>query len=187
MKGIPNILFITSDQQNPNFLGIFDDRLKTPNLDRLAKEGITFTRSYVSCPLCTPARATWITGQYPFTHGAWSVGTNLDKSCLSLPKILSKNGYRTAIIGKSHLEACGQEENIEGYVKNKSTDYFRKWAGPWYGFDYAQINTGHVDENHSASMHFRVWLEDNGVDIDRYFRPRNVGAISTLLNSASVC
>ncbi len=178
MNTQPNILFITSDQQNPNALGIFDRRFRTPNLDRLAGEGTTFTRSYASSPLCTPARATWVTGQYPFTHGAWSVGTNLRQDCLKLPELLADGGYRTAMIGKSHLQASGQPGFTEGAPESMNSENFRNWTGPWYGFQYAQINIGHVDESHSASMHYRAWLEDHGVDIDRYFRKkgdRNIG------------
>jgi arylsulfatase A-like enzyme len=168
---LPNILFITTDQQHPDALGMFDERFRTPHLDRLAIDGMTFTRSYSSCPLCTPARATWLTGQYPFTHGAWSIGTNLDPHALSLPKLLKEQaGYRTAIIGKSHLQAGGQPKNIEGENCRNDTTYFRAWDGPWYGFDFARINIGHVDAPQSASMHYRAWLEERGVEIDRYFR-----------------
>lgn len=167
----PNILFITTDQQHPDALGLFDARFVTPNLDRLAREGTAYTRSYSSSPLCTPARATWLTGRYPFSHGAWSVGTSLDPDCTTLPALLAEfGGYRTAIIGKSHLQAAGQADTFEGESNRNDTAFFRRWSGPWYGFDYAQINVGHVDEPHSASMHYRAWLEDRGVDIDRYFR-----------------
>jgi len=168
----PNILFITTDQQHPDYIGACTPRLKTPNLDRLCVEGTRFSRAYVCCPLCTPARASWITGQYPFRHGAWGVGTVLDKHCLSLPALLGEAGYRTAMIGKSHLEP-GERHAVpdltEGMARDGDADYFRTWTGPWYGFDHAEINVGHCDEDHSASAHYRVWLRDHGVDIGRYF------------------
>lgn len=170
MAQLPNILFISSGQHNPNALGFLSDFYSTPALDRLADEGLTFNRSYTACPLATPARATWLTGQYPFSHGAWSIGTNLSPDAVTLPALLAGAGYRTAIIGMSHLQALGQVENTEGASHRYDTDHFRRWTGPWYGFEYAQINTGHGDEPHSASMHYRAWLEDRRVKVSRYFR-----------------
>lgn len=166
----PNILLITSDQHNPNAVGFLNEFYSTPSLDRLADEGVTMNRSYTACPLSTPARSTWITGQYPFAHGAWSNGTNLAEDAVSLPRLLSDAGYATGIIGTSHLQAAGQVQNLEGASRRYDTDYFRSWTGPWYGFGYAQINVGHTDEPHSASMHYRSWLEDRRVKIPRYFR-----------------
>ncbi len=73
----PNILLITSDQQHWNTLGRANPEIHTPNLDRLAEQGTTFTRAYVPNPTCTPTRASIITGQYPSQHGAYSLGTKL--------------------------------------------------------------------------------------------------------------
>ena len=70
----PNLLLITSDQQHWNTLGAANDEIQTPHLDRLAREGTTFTRAYCPNPTCTPTRASIITGQYPSQHGAWSLG-----------------------------------------------------------------------------------------------------------------
>ena len=167
----PNILFVTTDQHHPNRVGVFDPRMITPNLDRMAREGATLTRSYVTCPLCTPTRATWITGQYPSRHGAWTIGTVLRKDCHSLPALLSQAGYRTAMFGKSHLEPVEIDapDLTEGLPRRFDTDHFRRWHGPWYGFQHVEINLGHCDEEQSASMHYRVWLEDRGIDPARYF------------------
>jgi arylsulfatase A-like enzyme len=167
----PNILFITSDEQHPDCLGLVDNRIKTPHLDRLSAEGMLLARSYTCAPICTPARATWITGQYPSKHGAWTIGTILDKQCLSVATLLGQAGYRTAMIGKSHLQPCHAQEgrSEEGPPRSKDTGFHRRWHGPWYGFEHAEINTGHTTEPHSASMHYRTWLEDHGVDIDKYF------------------
>ncbi len=170
----PNILFVTSDEQHPSCLGLEDERLRTPNLDRIGREGALFTRSYTCSPICTPARATWVTGQYPSKHGAWGVGTSLDKGCVSVARLLGRAGYRTAMIGKSHLQPCVAKgsDSEESFPHIADTDYHRRWHGPWYGFEHAEINVGHADEPHSASMHYRVWLEDHGVDVDRYFTGR---------------
>jgi uncharacterized sulfatase len=171
MTSRPNILFITADQQHPDSLGLVDPRISTPNLDRLGREGALLTRSYTSSPVCTPARATWITGQYPSKHGAWMVGTVLDPECLSVARLLGGSGYRTAMIGKSHLQPCHVRDHrsCESHPRANDTAHHRLWFGPWYGFDHVEINCGHTDEAHSASMHYRAWLEDRGVDIARHF------------------
>ncbi len=60
-----NILFITSDQQRWDMIGLLDPHICTPNLDRLAASGMLFTRAYTANPVCTPSRVSMLTGQYP--------------------------------------------------------------------------------------------------------------------------
>lgn len=163
----PNILLIVTDQQHPDTLGALGRiPVRTPHLDRLAAEGTTFTRAYTPCPLCTPARASLLTGQYPSRHGAWSIGTDTPEDALSLPALLGANGYRTALLGKSHLRSCQREDSFEALPKNRDWDFFRQWSGPWYGFETARINVGHTCEPHSASMHYGLWLRDQGVKLE---------------------
>ena len=73
----PNILLITSDQQHYSTLGATNPKIRTPALDRLAREGTRFDRAYCNNPLCTPSRSTIITGLYPSMHGAWTIGVKL--------------------------------------------------------------------------------------------------------------
>ena len=74
-----NVLLITSDQQRYDAMGCNGNRhILTPNLDRLAREGVCFSNHTTSCAICTPARASMLLGQYPHTHGAWNVGTTMD-------------------------------------------------------------------------------------------------------------
>ncbi len=161
----PNVLLIVSDQQRWDLLGSVGRwPVRTPHLDRLAAEGMRFDRAYTPCPLCTPARATLLTGQYPSRHGAWSIGTDTPVSALSLPRLLREQaGYRTAIIGKSHLQACQREGNLEALPRSRDWSFFEQWHGPWYGYDYACINCGHAHEPHAYGMHYGLWLRREGV------------------------
>jgi arylsulfatase A-like enzyme len=79
MSDRTNVLLITSDQQHWMTLGCLNDAIETPNLDRLAAQGMLFNRAYCPNPTCTPTRASIITGQYPSQHGAYSLGTKLSE------------------------------------------------------------------------------------------------------------
>jgi N-acetylglucosamine-6-sulfatase len=102
----PNIVFIVVDDMRTDEYGAGGHPyLKTPNIDRLAAEGATFTRAYHATPLCSPNRASLLTGQYASRHG---ILDNTSRSYAShrlnlFPKELQKAGYRTAHIGKWHM------------------------------------------------------------------------------------
>lgn len=165
MKQSPNILLIVADQQHPDLLGSLGKiPVKTPNLDRLANNGMTFTRAYTPCPLCTPARASIISGQYPSTHGAWSIGVNTPKHILSIASLLNQRaGYRTSLIGKSHFKSCMNDDSPEALPFIRDWDYFSKWNGPWYGFDHVRICAGHGPEEHAYGMHYGNFLRKKGI------------------------
>ena len=99
------ILFITADEQRFDALGCTgNNATKTPNLDQIASEGINYQRAYVNNVTCMPSRATMVTGQYPATHGVFSNGVPLPINAPSFSSHLQNHGYKTALIGKSHLE-----------------------------------------------------------------------------------
>jgi N-sulfoglucosamine sulfohydrolase len=103
--GRPNILLITTDDQGLD-VGCYGNPLaRTPNLDQLAKEGVRFTRAYVTQASCSPSRSSILTGLYPHQNG--QVGLVNDYSMHAgtetLPAMLKKAGYRTGIIGKLHV------------------------------------------------------------------------------------
>src|SRR5580693_2702477 len=100
------ILFITTDQMRFDALGCNGGKIaRTPNIDRLAREGINYSRCHAQNVVCMPARATMITGQYVSTHGVWLNGVPLPVDAPSVARHLKeKKGYRTALLGKAHFE-----------------------------------------------------------------------------------
>ncbi len=100
----PNILFIMVDEMKWNVMSCAGHPLvKTPNLDRLAREGTRFATAYTVAPICTPSRYSFFTSRYAHVHGATDNSTPLRESQLLLPAILKHHGYQTAISGKLHF------------------------------------------------------------------------------------
>ena len=102
----PNIVFILVDDLRWDELGITGHPfVKTPNIDRIAREGAMFRNAFMTTPLCSPSRASFLTGQYAHTHG---ITDNVDRSVAShrlqtFPLLLHQAGYETAFIGKWHM------------------------------------------------------------------------------------
>ena len=102
----PNIIFILVDDLRWDDFGAAGHPfVKTPNIDRIAREGAHFRNAFITAPLCSPSRASFLTGQYPHTHG---ITDNVDRSAAShklitFPFLLQQSGYTTAFIGKWHM------------------------------------------------------------------------------------
>jgi len=111
----PNILFIVVDNQPASILGTYGNPdVKTPNIDRLASEGVRFTRAFAVHGMCSPTRATLLTGLLPSQHGvqdwlddeemeSWPSDWNAIREYRTLPYTLKNRGYQTSLIGKWHL------------------------------------------------------------------------------------
>ncbi|MFO7898067.1 MAG: sulfatase-like hydrolase/transferase [Planctomycetota bacterium] len=170
----PNILLITSDQQHWNTLGVFNDEIETPNLDRLAADGVAFTRAYTTNPTCTPARASLITGQYPSQHGAYALGTKLPEDAHTVGEDFGAAGYRTALVGKAHFQPVrGSDEfrSIESVPLMQDLGFWRDFHGPFYGFEHIELARNHTDE-YLVGQHYALWMEEQGCANWRdYFRP----------------
>jgi len=132
----PNVLFIIVDDLKP-ILGCYGDPfVKTPNIDRFAKEGVIFTNTYCQQAVCGPSRASFLTGMRPDYTGVWDLETemrNINPEILSMPQFFKQNGYITAGIGKV-FDSRSVDENIDKpswsipFYK-KSNDYYPKEMG----------------------------------------------------------
>ncbi len=104
----PNIIFIMSDDHTTQAFGIYGSRLAaldpTPNLDKLASEGMIFDNCFVTNSICTPSRACIMTGQYSQANGVLDLDGTLPPEKHYLPEEMKKLGYQTAMIGKWHLK-----------------------------------------------------------------------------------
>ncbi|HUT55278.1 MAG TPA: sulfatase [bacterium] len=100
----PNIIFILTDDHRWDAFGFMDKPwLKTPNMDRIAREGVHFKNSFVTTSLCSPSRASFLTGQYARCHGVVNNLTPWNKKNVTFLELLHGQGYNTAFIGKWHM------------------------------------------------------------------------------------
>ncbi len=170
-----NVLFITSDQQHWLAMGYLNPEVKTPNLDRLVRSGMTFHRAYTVNPTCTPTRASWITGLYPSQHGAYSLGTKLMESVPTLGDYFQHAGYHTGLVGKAHFQpllSTPEYPSLEAYPLLHDLEFWRSFKGPFYGFKQAELARNHTDESH-VGQHYALWLTEKtgGTAWRRHFLP----------------
>src|SRR5438309_7456577 len=104
----PNVIIVFADDMGYGDLGCFGSKIKTPNLDRMAKEGIRFTDFYVAQPVCSASRAALLTGCYSNRIGiAGALGPNarhgISAGVMTLAELGKQKGYATGMVGKWHL------------------------------------------------------------------------------------
>jgi len=148
----PNILFIMSDDHAMNAISTYGNSVNhTPNLDRIADEGIRFNQSFCSNAICGPSRAVMLTGKYSHINGHINNSVSFDGEQQTFPKLMQQNNYQTAMIGKWHLRSdptgfdywnilpgqgdyynpdfieMGEKKNFEGYVTDLITEFTINW------------------------------------------------------------
>jgi arylsulfatase A-like enzyme len=149
-KKKPNVVFVFADQWRAQDLGFSGNtQVKTPALDELAKEAVVFKNAISNIPVCTPARASLMTGKYPLSHGVFYNDKPLatDETCIA--EVFKENGYQTGYIGKWHINGHDNQTPVfEG--RNHPVPLDRR-----QGFDYWKVhecthnynNSDYFDEN----------------------------------------
>ena len=132
----PNILFIMSDDHASHAISAYGSRInQTPNIDRIAKEGIRFNNCFCTNSICTPSRATILTGTYNHVNNVTTLSSKLDGRLTTFPKLLQTSGYQTAIVGKWHL-------GHGGHADPTGFDYWNVLPGQGLYHDPEMIDMG---------------------------------------------
>jgi arylsulfatase A-like enzyme len=165
----PNIILIIADDLGYGDLGVYGCRdIRTPQLDRLAEEGIRLTQGYVSAPYCAPSRAGLMTGRYQQRHGFYNnppyrpnnLSMGLDPGEETLAEVMNRAGYRTAAFGKWHLGAAAPF-----HPNNRGFDEFCGFLGGGHNYfpaRYPEIRARLADSRHPSV---------NGPEIYQYATP----------------
>jgi len=125
--GPPNLLFVFADQMRGMDMACAGNpQVRTPTLDRLAREGTRFPHAYANCPVCTPSRGTILTGRYPLRHGAVANDMPLSTDEVTLAHVLRDAGYRTGYVGKWHLDGVPRDRFTPPGPRRQGFDDF--WA-----------------------------------------------------------
>ncbi|HJN29566.1 MAG TPA: sulfatase [Candidatus Latescibacteria bacterium] len=120
----PNVILVFGDQWRSQATGYGGDpNVYTPHLDRLASQSVNMTHAVSGCPVCSPARACLLTGQYPLTHGVFVNDVPLSDRAVSLAQAFSNGGYETAYIGKWHVDGQGRSN----YIPPERRQGFDEW------------------------------------------------------------
>ena len=121
----PNILYLLTDEWRPSATGYAGDpNVKTPNLDRLAKDSLNFPNAVSVCPVCTPHRAALMTGRFPTSTGMFLNDAYLPSEELCMAEILQEAGYNRGFIGKWHVDGHGRESYIPP-ERRQGWDYWK--------------------------------------------------------------
>lgn len=149
-----NLLYVFADQWRYHAMGFLNmDQAVTPNIDQFAADSMRFTNAYSTFPLCSPHRASLMTGKYPFNVGMWTnCKVGLEEKIMLKPQetcignVLKENGYQTGYIGKWHLDAS--ELNFSPHPKSgaRGWDAYTPPGERRQGFDY-WLSYGACDEH----------------------------------------
>ena len=171
-----NVLFIITDAQRADHLGCYGNPiLKTPNIDRLATEGIKFTNYFCTNPICMPNRATLVTGLYPNVHGIRSNGMNLSENIPTIIQTLRQRGWYTAARGKIHHQywmapfkhKYHSIEGLDEWADKKVTS--KSFPKQYYGYEDVEVVSGNGT---ICAGHYLEWLEEKSPKIAEEMRKK---------------
>lgn len=149
----PNFLWICTDQQRADTLGCYRNPfVSTPNLDRLADEGIVFDRCYAQSPICSPSRSSFLTGRYPRTTRCRQNGQDIPPDEVLVTRLLADAGYTCGLAGKLHLA--------------NTTQTFRP-TEPRINDGYAEFHWSHHPDPWWPTNEYVHWLRAQGIHYER--------------------
>ncbi|QQA43869.1 sulfatase [Pelagovum pacificum] len=158
MTDRPNILWICTDQQRFDTLGCYGNTfVKTPNIDRLAEEGVLFENTYSQSPVCTPSRASFLTGRYPRTTRTRQNGQDIPEDERLISRLLADGGYTCGLSGKLHLSAC--HPSVAPDHERRIDDGYA--AFHWSHHPVPLMKRG-ATGNNWATNEYDLWLRERG-------------------------
>ncbi len=170
MPSRPNILWYCTDQQRFDTIAALGNRhINTPNLDRFVAESAAFTHAFCQSPICSPSRASFLTGMYPSAIGVNGNGFRSFPRHFEdrlIPKVLNDAGYECGLIGKLHLASAflRREERVND------------------GYDYFQYSHDHKGGNERGNEYVE-WIKGQGIDHNDVLHPRGVASLEDYRNS----
>jgi arylsulfatase A-like enzyme len=173
----PNILWICTDQQRwDTIASLGNPHIRTPNIDRLVARGVAFTHAYCQSPICTPSRASFLTGRYASSvHACMNGNDHWDEAAPLVTKLLKDAGYRCGLAGKFHLAGAAYRleprPHDDGYETfHWSHDPNDRWpTGHAYG-DWVRGQGYNLTELHKSpdgippDLHQTTWCADRAID-----------------------
>jgi arylsulfatase len=183
-----NILFLMDDQHRGDWIGAAGAKwIITPNLDRLAREGVLYRRGYSSTPSCLPAREALLTGMSPWGHGNLGFGRIPEHLPVEMPGLFTEAGYRTYAVGKNHFTPVrnthGYQTVVLGDPKfasgaDPSDDYGRWFVAqmpdhsPYEGYRSGNDQRGGINYPFDERLHETRWTADRAIEfLEKH--PRN--------------
>lgn len=157
----PNVLWLCTDQQRFDTIHALGNPLiRTPNIDRLVKEGVTFTSAYCQSPVCTPSRASFLTGRYPRTTRCRQNGQKIPDDEILISRLFADAGYRCGLAGKLHLASCS-----DGKVETRIND------------GYHDFHWSHHPQPDWKENAYTQWLESKGQSWDQLYQGETDGYV----------
>lgn len=190
----PNILWICTDSQRWDTLGCYGNPfVRTPTLDRLAREGMLFEHAYCQNPLCMPSRGTFLTGRYPVTNRLRQNGQSVPPDLKPVTKTLADNGFICGLSGKLHLSNCDRRLQLgpEWWRTPKS-----HWVVPCeqrVADGYSVFHWAHGGAIDTPCSAYVQWLRERGaLDTKEHDSERQLGPLVSLgrpaqLSHAAFC
>ena len=153
--GRPNVLWICTDQQRFDTLGCYaNEFVETAHIDGMASEGVRFDRCYSQCPVCTPSRASFLTGRYPRTTRCRQNGQRIPEDELLITRSLADSGYTCGLAGKLHIAPCNPNKPEEPMTERRIDD------------GYAEFHWSHHPGPDWPTNEYIHWLRERNIEFE---------------------